>query len=156
MLSSAHYNLSDDNSCIAYFIQSGDLNNTAAGLDPSGLQDNGGPTKTVALLSTSPAVNAIPVSPTNYCTLVDGTTPVTTDQRGVSRPQGAACDIGAYELIVAAPSPSPTPALPKAGRSSPAGPGAGPGLLLILVAALLTPLAVRMARRRYPDDVRVR
>lgn len=101
MASSAHYNLSDDNSCSAYFIQSGDLNNTAAGLEPSGLQNNGGPTKTVALLSTSPAVNAIPVSPTNYCTLVDGTTPVSTDQRGVSRPQGPACDIGAFELVEA-------------------------------------------------------
>lgn len=83
VLSSGHYNLSDDNSCSAYFNQSGDLSNTAAGFDPTGLQNNGGPTKTVMLLSTSPAVDAIPVSPTNYCTLADGTTPVSTDQRGV-------------------------------------------------------------------------
>ncbi|MFQ5880811.1 MAG: choice-of-anchor Q domain-containing protein, partial [Dehalococcoidia bacterium] len=35
--------------------------------------------------------------------------PPATDQRGVARPQGAACDIGAYEFEVAAPSPTPTP-----------------------------------------------
>lgn len=43
-------------------------------------------------------MNAIPVSPTNYCTLTDGVTPVTTDQRAVSRPQGLGCDVGAFEL----------------------------------------------------------
>jgi hypothetical protein len=76
------------------------MNNTPAGLDPSGLQNNGGPTQTIALLPTSPAVDAIPVSPVNYCTDVTGM-PVTTDQRGVSRPQGPACDIGAFELVQA-------------------------------------------------------
>jgi len=43
-------------------------------------------------------VDAIPVSPTNFCTAIDGVTPITTDQRGISRPQGSACDIGAFEL----------------------------------------------------------
>jgi hypothetical protein len=92
------HNLSDDTSCSSYFAQTGDLNNTAAGLDPSGLQNNGGPTQTIALLATSPAVDAIPVSPINYCTATDGTTPIATDQRGIRRPQGPACDIGAFEL----------------------------------------------------------
>jgi hypothetical protein len=94
------HNLSDDGSCAGFFIFVGDLNNTPAGLDPSGLQNNGGPTKTIALLPNSPAVDAIPVSPVNYCTDVTGM-PVTTDQRGVSRPQGPACDIGAFELVQA-------------------------------------------------------
>jgi YVTN family beta-propeller protein len=93
---SAGYNLSDDATCTS-FTQTGDLNNTPAGLDPGGLQSNGGPTQTIALLATSPAVDAIPVSPINHCTDVVGN-PVTTDQRGVSRPQGPACDIGAFEL----------------------------------------------------------
>ncbi|MBW6466871.1 MAG: hypothetical protein K0B06_10230, partial [Brevefilum sp.] len=52
------------------------------------LADNGGPTLTHALLSGSPAIDA---GHNGYCT--------TTDQRGVSRPQGTACDIGAYEMV---------------------------------------------------------
>ena len=43
-------------------------------------------------------MDAIPLSPTNYCTLPDGVTPVATDQRGVARPQVTSCDIGAYEV----------------------------------------------------------
>jgi len=89
------YNLSDDASCATFLTQTGDLNNTPAGLDPSGLGNNGGPTQTVALLATSAAVNAIPLS---SCTDVSGNQ-VTTDQRGVPRPQGSACDIGAFEYF---------------------------------------------------------
>ncbi len=55
------------------------------------LQDNGGPTKTHAPLVGSPALNAIP-SGTNGC----GTT-ITTDQRGVGRPQAGKCEIGSLE-----------------------------------------------------------
>ena len=57
----------------------------AAGLDPNGLQDNGGPTQTIALLETSRAIDK-------------GKTTLTTDQRGFSRPFGKAPDIGAFEL----------------------------------------------------------
>src|SRR5208337_1493118 len=96
-ITSEGHNLSDDASCAASFTQSGDLNSTAAGLDPSGLQANGGPTQTIALLNTSPAVDAVPLSPINYCTDTNGNA-VSTDQRGVGRPQGLACDMGAFEL----------------------------------------------------------
>jgi hypothetical protein len=47
---------------------------------------NGGPTRTHALLAGSPAID---VGATSDCEV--------TDQRGVSRPQGAGCDIGSYE-----------------------------------------------------------
>lgn len=50
------------------------------------LADNGGPTQTHALVNDSPAIDA-----------ADDTVCPTTDQRGVSRPQGAFCDIGAFE-----------------------------------------------------------
>ena len=63
------------------------------------LASNGGPTQTMALASDSPAVNAVPVS-------VAGCSG-STDQRGVTRPQGIACDIGAYELIMQTPPPPP-------------------------------------------------
>ena len=85
-ITSQGYNLSDDTSCISFFNQTGDLNNTPAGLDPTGLQSNGGPTRTIALVASSPAVNAIP-----------GPCAVNTDQRGVTRL--LACDIGAFEVI---------------------------------------------------------
>jgi predicted outer membrane repeat protein len=54
------------------------------------LQDNGGPTQTHALLPGSPAIDAALLA---NCPA--------TDQRGVSRPQGPGCDIGAFELEVA-------------------------------------------------------
>lgn len=56
------------------------------------LKYNGGLTMTMALLSGSPALDAIPKG-TNGC----GTT-ITTDQRGVRRPQDKGCEIGAYEV----------------------------------------------------------
>ena len=56
------------------------------------LADNGGPTGTHALLPNSPALDAgNPATPTG------GGACEPTDQRGVARPLGAACDIGAYE-----------------------------------------------------------
>jgi CSLREA domain-containing protein len=53
------------------------------------LANNGGPTDTHALLAGSPALNA-----------GNNATCLATDQRGVTRPQGSACDIGAFEAIV--------------------------------------------------------
>jgi len=92
---SGRYNLSDDSSC--WFFWGTDMNNTPAYLDPNGLEYGGGPTATIMLLNGSPAINAVPMS---NCTSWDGSTPITTDQRGIPRPQGAACDIGAYEYQV--------------------------------------------------------
>jgi hypothetical protein len=91
------YNLSDDTSCSGALTSTTDSNNvSSAGLDSKGLQNNGGTTSTIALSSTSPAVDSLP---TADCTLTDGVTQIATDQRGVTRPQGAACDIGAFELV---------------------------------------------------------
>jgi predicted outer membrane repeat protein len=56
------------------------------------LADNGGETETRALLPTSPAINRVPPRRA----ICEGTV----DQRGVSRPQGPACDIGAFELVM--------------------------------------------------------
>ena len=57
------------------------------------LKDNNGPTQTHALLPGSAAIDRIPPKD---CRIKD----ISTDQRGVRRPQGVACDIGAYELLV--------------------------------------------------------
>jgi hypothetical protein len=100
-VSSSGYNLSDDASCGTVGLNNAtDMNNTPAGLDGAGLQDNGGPTRTIALLSTSAAIDKIP----GPCTDVDGGA-LSTDQRGVGRPVGNGCDIGAFE------SPQPAPSI---------------------------------------------
>jgi hypothetical protein len=54
------------------------------------LRNNGGPISTHALLPGSPALDA------STCFDADGAA-LTTDQRGFPRPQGPACDIGAFE-----------------------------------------------------------
>lgn len=78
--------------CVATSIPLNDRNNT----DPllNALADNGGPTQTFALQNTSPAINEVRIN--------TGTCPAT-DQRGVGRPIGPRCDIGAVE------SPDTTP-----------------------------------------------
>ncbi|MBK9208823.1 MAG: S-layer homology domain-containing protein [Anaerolineales bacterium] len=84
-------NLVEDGSCFP--TQSGD-----PALGP--LADNGGPTKTFALLTGSPAIDA---GDDTTCTA----TPVNNQsQNGLTRPQGVHCDIGAYELDNIAPAVS--------------------------------------------------
>ena len=83
------YNIDTGSSC-GFSVTNHSLSNTQPRLDA--LASNSGPTQTMALPSGSPAIDAIPPS-TPGCT-------GTTDQRGVVRPQGPGCDIGAYEVIV--------------------------------------------------------
>src|SRR5262249_25256450 len=62
------------------------------------LADNGGPTRTHALLPGSPAINA----GFNFAGSA-------TDQRGALRTAGGGTDIGAFEVQLPAPAPAPTP-----------------------------------------------
>jgi hypothetical protein len=59
------------------------------GLDPNGLQNNGGPTQTIALLPGSPAIGA-------GSSMIANVMVPTIDQRGVARPSGS-IDIGAFQ-----------------------------------------------------------
>jgi len=88
-LTSQGNNLEDTNTC--GFSATGDLPNTPAGLDPAGLQSNGGPTQTVKILTTSAAFNGVTAG---------ACPPPAVDQRGITRPQGPRCDIGAVELLL--------------------------------------------------------
>ncbi len=87
------YNLIGDGNATGAFNQTTDL---PPGSDPklAPLDSYGGPTQTHRLQADSPAIDAGP--PTDG----DPTAcpPPDTDQRGVSRPQESACDIGSFEL----------------------------------------------------------
>jgi hypothetical protein len=83
--SAGHDLLGNDTNC-TFTAQASDKLNKPAKLGP--LHANGGPTQTMAVLTGSPALNAIPKA---ACA-------VATDQRGIKRPQGPACEIGAFEL----------------------------------------------------------
>jgi len=93
-LGSGGYNIEDGTSC--NFTGGSDISSTDPLLGP--LANNGGLTPTHALLGGSPAIDS--ASP-DMCTSVD--------QRGVSRPQGAQCDRGAYEKDVLVPAFDITP-----------------------------------------------
>jgi beta-glucanase (GH16 family) len=79
---SAGSNIDSDNTC--NLLAAGDQPSTDPMLDA--LAANGGPTLTHALVAGSPAIDA-----------ADAAACPAFDQRGVLRPQGAGCDIGAFE-----------------------------------------------------------
>jgi hypothetical protein len=90
-------NLADDSSCT--LTGTDDKPDTNAGLVEAGglplLANNGGPTETIALQATSPAIDA---ADQLFC--------LGSDQRGVARPSGG-CDVGAFQLTSQASSPPP-------------------------------------------------
>ena len=92
---SAGYNIESSADCA--FSSAGDKQATNPQLLP--LAANGGPTNTMALNGGSPAIDA--GNP--------GCPPPATDQRGVGRPQGARCDIGAFEAVGSAMVSLPAP-----------------------------------------------
>jgi hypothetical protein len=88
VIQSLGHNLADDASC--FLTAAGDLPRHDPRL--GALADNGGPTPTQLPQATSPAIDAGGAAD---CPA--------TDERGVARPQGAACDVGAVEV---APNPA--------------------------------------------------
>lgn len=85
MFTAEAVNLDTDASCSGFTLQE------ATPLFDSSLADNGGPTETLALQAESDAINAAEVCPTPNIE-------PNVDQRGVERPQGSACDLGAFEV----------------------------------------------------------
>jgi CSLREA domain-containing protein len=98
IIQSAGHNLDSDGSC--FLTATGDLPKHNPLLGP--LADNGGPTDTQALLPGSPAIDA---------GAADGCPQY--DQRGVPRPHGAGCDIGAYERVAGSTPSTRTRARPR-------------------------------------------
>ena len=77
----------DDGTTCGWGSTDGSMSST----DPllGALADHGGPTQTFALLTDSPAIDGVTFNAPNSAP--------STDQRGVTRPQGVLYDIGAYE-----------------------------------------------------------
>jgi hypothetical protein len=92
------YNFSDDDTC--GFTGTGDRQN-AGSPQIGALAGNGGPTMTRLPAATSPLIDGVPLA---QCK-ADGASTVTTDQRGVTRPQGSGCDIGSVEVVPEAVQP---------------------------------------------------
>ena len=132
-LTSLGYNLENADDC--GFTATGDMQGTNPMLGALG--SNGGPTQTLATFAASPAIDSgDPACP-----------PTAGDQRGVSRPQGARCDIGAFEAVLTTPAAlAAVPEPPRAGRPTPA-PNPAPVAALILIWGALT-LAARRRRRK--------
>jgi CSLREA domain-containing protein len=84
-----------------FFTDATDLLTTTQILDGAGLADNGGPTKTIELFASAPAIDTIPAA---SCLGADGTA-LTQDQRGAPRPDDGdgdstpECEAGAYERV---------------------------------------------------------
>ena len=93
------------------------------------LGNNGGQTPTLPLLFGSPAIDA---GDDAVCAQTGADKVNGVDQRGVTRPQGAHCDIGAFEYQATNPLPPPKPSGVPAGLPNPlpavrpAGPSGGP------------------------------
>lgn len=88
------YNTTSDASCFSSPPATGDDDSAGSALSAllGPLADNGGPTRTIALLVGNPGILAIPNgSAGGFC-------PVLADQRGVASPAGQACDTGAVQL----------------------------------------------------------
>lgn len=102
-MTSHGFNLEDDAAASCGFsTAAGDLTpGTSAGL--GSLAANGGPTNTLLPQSGSALVDAIPAGSCQ----ADGASGITSDQRGLPRPSGAGCDIGAVEVQATSPA-SPT------------------------------------------------
>jgi CSLREA domain-containing protein len=135
-----------------------------SGVDPllEPLADNGGPTETMALGARSPALDAVPST---------GAGCPPTDQRGVRRPQGLACDIGALEKEGPAPTTTPPPGTnpptsgapslatlaqltrvrvsPRAFRAAPAGPSAISATRRLRIGAIVSYALNEPARVRF-------
>jgi hypothetical protein len=105
LVASSGHNLVDDDTC--GLGGTGDREEPGLDVGLESLADNGGPTRTRALLEGSPALDA-----------ADAVGCPGLDQRGIARPQREGCDVGAFE---AEPPPPPPPPVNPLTLSPPSG-----------------------------------
>ncbi len=93
---STGYNIESPGDTCGFDHETDQVNVSTEDLKLGELADNGGPTTTHALGEGSVAIDVIPEV---QCVDADDQ-PLTTDQRGIERPQDDACDVGAVEMEV--------------------------------------------------------
>jgi hypothetical protein len=97
---STGYNAEDDAAASCGFSAS-THDFVGANLKLGSLADNGGPGPTQLPQTGSLLIDGVPTSSCQASTA----TGITTDERGITRPQGPGCDIGATEVAVSSPPP---------------------------------------------------
>src|SRR5262249_43442341 len=116
------YNLEDDGGATCGF-SAGTNDKVGQAANLAAPNNNGGLVLTQLPNGGSPLINAIPSPSCQF----NGASGVTTDARGVSRPQQGACDIGAVEVgVTATPTPTSTPVPTQTPGGSTATPTATP------------------------------
>jgi len=113
------YNLIDDGTWVGTGLTTANKNilgSSSNAINPllTSLGNYGGTTQTMALLPGSPAIDA------GAAFAWPDSNPITTDQRGLPRPQGSTSDIGAYQLQPLADLPTGTSPVPGFSYSTPA------------------------------------
>lgn len=94
--SRGHNLIGNSSNSVGFSTALKDILDQPAGLDPLGLQNNGGPTQTIAITLSSLALNAGDDAVVTSNVL--GVGKLKKDQRGFPRKSGKHVDIGAYEL----------------------------------------------------------
>jgi len=103
---STGYNTDDDGTC--GFKGTGDRSDFTTPLGLGALAANGGLAPTRLPAASSPLLEQIPAA------ACGGGQGITADERGVARPQGLMCDVGAVELAAASPASTTTTTAPPA------------------------------------------
>ncbi|MDQ6919916.1 MAG: hypothetical protein M3Z98_11215, partial [Candidatus Dormibacteraeota bacterium] len=146
VITSTGYNLANDLTC--FLTATGDRQGSAFNPNLGVLQDNGGPAQGAPGFTSQVLTEALP----GTSIAVDTADPTTaknpaTDERHVTRPQGAASDVGAFEFVPVIPT------LPLAGGHEAVGWRVEFALLAILLATLVAAMLVTVGRlSRAPAD----
>ena len=141
------HNIANDTTC--NLVDPSDRQGAAFNPNLGVLGDNSGPRDGAPTADSPTLTRALPTGSIAINT-ADNTNCPAVDERGITRPQQATCDVGAYEFVLAVP--SPTPALPKAGSSSAARPDPRwPALVVAVLALAAMPLLAR-TRRTWGSD----
>jgi CSLREA domain-containing protein len=133
VIDSTGYNIVDDTTCA--LVPASDRQGSTFNPNLGALQDNGGPADGAPTATSPTLTEALPTGSIAIDTADPaGANNPATDERGITRPQAAQSDVGAFEAVPAAVA-FVAPVLPKAGHLPP---GSGFPTLWVLLALIVT------------------